>query len=495
MASGILVNIQEEVTCPICLELLTEPCSLDCGHTFCQACITANNKESRTGQEGESSCPVCRVSYQPENLRRNQLVSNIVERLREVKLSPEMEQKENLCARHGEILLLFCKEDGKVICWLCERSQEHRGHRTCLLEEVAQEYQGKLQAILKRLREEQREAENFEMEVREEITAWKHQMENERQNVQAEFKELRAILNDEEQKELQKLKDDVGGILRNLADSENEVVQQSQLVRDLISDLEQCLQRSMVEMLQDVHGIIKRSETLTLKKPKTFPKGQRRVFRAPELRQILRAFDELRDVQRYWVPVTLIPPKRKSNVVISADGRRMSYVHTFGQSNAYLNGDYQDPGVLGSPFITRGKHYWEVDVSQKRAWILGVCDENQQRNCMRLLSQEHENYQPVCLQYQPKCGYCVIGLQNYQYYAFAQSPSSDPLKIPLSLSVPPRLIGVFLDYDARTVSFFNVTNNGSLIYKFSSCSFPQKLYPYFNLMKCEAPMTLCSIGS
>ncbi|XP_032345079.1 tripartite motif-containing protein 5-like isoform X2 [Camelus ferus] len=374
MASGILVNIQEEVTCPICLELLTEPWSLHCGHTFCQACITANNKESRTGQEGESSCPVCRVSYQPENLRRNQLVSNIVERLREVRLSPEVEQKENLCARHGEKLLLFCKEDGKVICWLCERSQEHRGHRTCLLEEVAQEYQGKLQAILKRLREEQREAENFEMEVREEITAWKHQMENERQNVQAEFKELRAILNNEEQKELQKLKDDVGGILRNLADSENEVVQQSQLVRDLISDLEQCLQRSMVEMLQDVHGIIKRSETLTLKKPKTFSKEQRRVFRAPDLRLIFRVFDELRDVQRYWVPVTLIPPKRKSNVVISADGRRMSYVHTFGQSNAYLNGDYQDPGVLGSPFITRGKHYWEVDVSQKRAWILGILD-------------------------------------------------------------------------------------------------------------------------
>ncbi|XP_032345092.1 tripartite motif-containing protein 5-like isoform X1 [Camelus ferus] len=273
MASGILVNIQEEVTCPICLELLTEPCSLDCGHTFCQACITANNKESRTGQEGESSCPVCRVSYQPENLRRNQLVSNIVERLREVRLSPEVEQKENLCARHGEKLLLFCKEDGKVICWLCERSQEHRGHRTCLLEEVAQEYQGKLQAILKRLREEQREAENFEMEVREEITAWKHQMENERQNVQAEFKELRAILNDEEQKELQKLKDDVGGILRNLADSENEVVQQSQLVRDLISDLEQCLQRSMVEMLQDVHGIIKRSEIPDSEEAKNLSQG------------------------------------------------------------------------------------------------------------------------------------------------------------------------------------------------------------------------------
>ncbi|EPY80451.1 tripartite motif-containing protein 5-like [Camelus ferus] len=124
MASGILVNIQEKVTCPICLELLTETRSLDCGHTFSQACITANNKESKTGQEGESSCPLCRVSYEPKNLRPNRHVANIVERLREVRLSLEVEQKENLCTHHKEKLLLSCKEDGKAICWLCEESQQ-----------------------------------------------------------------------------------------------------------------------------------------------------------------------------------------------------------------------------------------------------------------------------------------------------------------------------------------------------------------------------------
>ncbi|XP_070480377.1 tripartite motif-containing protein 5-like isoform X5 [Equus przewalskii] len=267
MASGILVDIKEEVTCPICLDLLPEPLSLDCGHSFCKACITSNNKESKIGQEGESSCPVCRIPYQLGNLRHNRHVANIVERLRKVKLRPEEEQKRDLCVCHEEKLLLFCKEDGKVICWLCERSQEHRGHHTFLMEEIAQEYQ--------------------------------NQIQNERQSVQAEFNQMRGILDCEEQKELLKLKNEEGDILYNLAESENELVQQSLLVRTLISDVEHRLQGSTLEMLQDVNGIVERSETLTLKKPKTFPKEQRRVFRAPDLRGMLRMFNELTDVQRY----------------------------------------------------------------------------------------------------------------------------------------------------------------------------------------------------
>ena len=141
MTSAVLVDIQDEVTCPICLELLTEPLSIDCGHSFCQACITGNSKELGIGQEEESSCPVCQTSYQPGNLRPNRHLANIAERLREVVLGLGKQLKVILCVHHGEKLQLFCKEDGKLICWLCERSQEHRGHHTFLMEEVAQEYQ------------------------------------------------------------------------------------------------------------------------------------------------------------------------------------------------------------------------------------------------------------------------------------------------------------------------------------------------------------------
>ncbi|KAG5199720.1 hypothetical protein JEQ12_006199 [Ovis aries] len=365
MASEKLVNLQEEVTCPICLELLTEPLSLDCGHSFCQICITANSKESVTGQEEERKCPVCRINYESGKLRPNWHLANIVQRVREVKLSLQ-EQEKHLCAHHGEKLVLFCEEDGKVICWLCERSQEHRGHPTVLMEEVAQEYQKKLQTALERLKQEQQEAEELESDFREEIAAWKSQTQYEIQNVQAEFEKLRAILDSEETKELQKLKVEETATLCTMANSENELAQQSQLVRNLISEIEHRLRGSTMQMLQDVNDILKRSNTLTLKKPKPVLKEQRSVFRAPDLRDILRVFSGLRYMQRYWVDVTLSHTTGNRNIAISADRRQVTYVHKDQRNNrCWKEVDY-DYGVLGSPVITSGRHYWENEIQHER---------------------------------------------------------------------------------------------------------------------------------
>ncbi|XP_047732967.1 tripartite motif-containing protein 5-like isoform X2 [Prionailurus viverrinus] len=264
MASELLKCLQEEVTCPICLDILTQPLSLDCGHSFCQACITAKTKESTTNQGGESRCPVCRIRYCTGELRPNWHVANIVERLREVKVSPEEGQKINLCERHEEKLLLFCKTDGKIICWLCERSQEHRGHHTVLVEEIAQDYQKKLQEALWKLREDQQEARMLEAGIGEERTSWKKQMQTERQSIQAQFKKLKDILEYEELRELQNLENEEKAVLGRLAEAGDELAQHSQLLTDLISDLEHRLQGSTMDMLQDVNHLMESSRDSTL---------------------------------------------------------------------------------------------------------------------------------------------------------------------------------------------------------------------------------------
>nr|AAV91980.1 TRIM5alpha [Symphalangus syndactylus] len=494
MASGILVNVKEKVTCPICLELLTQPLSLDCGHSFCQACLTANHKTSMP-DEGERSCPVCRISYQHKNIRPNRHVANIVEKLREVKLSPEEGQKVDHCARHGKKLLLFCQEDRKVICWLCERSQEHRGHHTFLTEEVAQEYQMKLQAALQMLRQKQQEAEELEADIREEKASWKTQIQYDKTNILADFEQLRHILDWVESNELQNLEKEEKDVLKRLMRSEIEMVQQTQSVRELISDLEHRLQGSVMELLQGVDGVIKRMKNVTLKKPETFPKNRRRVFRAADLKVMLEVLRELRDVRRYWVDVT-VAPNNISYAVISEDMRQVSspepqiiFEAQGTISQTFVNFNYCT-GILGSQSITSGKHYWEVDVSKKSAWILGVCA-GLQPDAMYNIEQ-NENYQP-------KYGYWVIGLEEgVKCNAFQDgsihTPSA-PFVVPLSVNICPDRVGVFLDYEACTVSFFNITDHGFLIYKFSHCSFSQPVFPYLNPRKCTVPMTLCSPSS
>uniref|UniRef100_A0A2K5NB45 Tripartite motif-containing protein 5 n=1 Tax=Cercocebus atys TaxID=9531 RepID=A0A2K5NB45_CERAT len=427
MASKILLNVQEEVTCPICLELLTEPLSLGCGHSLCRACITVSNKEAVTSPGGKSSCPVCGTSYSFENLQTNRHLTNIVERLKEVKLSSDNGKKRDLCDHHGEKLLLFCKEDRKVICWLCERSQEHRGHHTVLTEELFKECQGKLQAVLKRLKKEEQEAEKLEADIREEKTSWK----------------LRSIPK---------------------------------------------YQWSAMELLQDMSGIMKWSEIWRLKKPKKVSKKLKTVFRAPDLSRMLQMFRELTAVRCYWADVTLNSVNLNLNLVLSEDQRQVISVPIW----PFQCYNY---GVLGSQYFSSGKHYWEVDVSKKTAWILGVYCRTCSRN-IKYVVRRCANHQNVYSKYRPLFGYWVIGLQNKcKYSAFEESLSSDPEVLTLSMAVPPCRVGVFLDYEAGIVSFFNVTSHGSLIYKFSKCCFSQPVYPYFNPWNCPAPMTLCPPSS
>ncbi|XP_006885712.1 PREDICTED: tripartite motif-containing protein 6-like [Elephantulus edwardii] len=483
MTSAVLVDIRDEVTCPVCLELLMEPMSLDCGHSFCQGCITGNSKQAELNHEKKSTCPVCRTSYQPGHLRPNRHLASIVERLREAVLDPEKQLKVNLCDYHGEKLQLFCKEDGMVICWLCERSQEHRGHHTFLVEEAAQEYQEMFQESLKRLKKEQEEADKLTDVVRKKKAYWQSQVEPERHRIQKQFNQLRSILDKEEQRELKKLEEEERKGLTIIEEAEDELVQQSQALRELISDLELRCQGSAMELLQNVNDVTQRSESWTLNKPKDLPTKLRSSFRAPDLKKMLRVFRELTNAQSFWVDVTLNPQTANLNLLLSRNLRQVRFVGDKLPGPSYLREHY-DCSVLGFQNFSSGKHYWEVDVTNKTDWVLGVCSNS-------LVPESsfypYTNNQNVFTGYQPQSGYWVIGLKhNHEYRAYEDSSTS----LLLLITVPPRRVGVFLDYEAGIVSFYNVTNHGLPIYTFSKYYFPTPLCPYFNPCNCVVPMTL-----
>ncbi|XP_036907459.1 E3 ubiquitin-protein ligase TRIM22-like isoform X2 [Sturnira hondurensis] len=448
----------DAVTCPICREVLKEPMSLDCGHNFCQDCITAES-ESGNLLELECRCPVCQIRYQPWNLRINWQLAERVKKLREVNMSSQQPRRRDLCEHHGENYDTFCKDDEKALCRLCV--QEHQGHQMSPIMEVVKEYQEKIQEALKKLSQEQQEAEQLEADIKEERATWKNRMQTERKRILQGFEKMRGILDKEEQRELHKLEEDE---------------------------------------VNDVINVLRRSEIDTLNKPKIVSNKTKSVFRVPDLAGMLQMFKELTEVQSYWVDLMLNPLNAVSNVVISADQRQV----TVGQQSTFSDVhpcnpcDFSAFDVVGTQHFSSGKYYWEVDVSGKIAWILGVYSAPSNLNSKKssgFVFNPSVNDSNAYSRFRPENGYWVIGLQNRSVYsAFQDSPTSDPKVLTLYMTVPPCRVGVFLDFEAGAVSFFNITNQGSLIYKFSNCHFSQTAYPYFNPWNCPVPMTLCPPG-
>lgn len=182
MAEANISVDQEAFTCSICLKILKDPVTINCGHSFCMECI--NTYWNASDHRGIYSCPQCRETYSPRPiLRKNNIIAEVVEKLKrtassvpqyagpgdvacdyctgrkqkaiksclmcmvslcKTHLKPHHEVpalinhklvkactdlQERLCSRHDKLLDIYCQTDQTCICYLC-MVDEHRGHDT-----------------------------------------------------------------------------------------------------------------------------------------------------------------------------------------------------------------------------------------------------------------------------------------------------------------------------------------------------------------------------
>uniref|UniRef100_A0A8C3JZW1 B30.2/SPRY domain-containing protein n=1 Tax=Calidris pygmaea TaxID=425635 RepID=A0A8C3JZW1_9CHAR len=128
--------------------------------------------------------------------------------------------------------------------------------------------------------------------------------------------------------------------------------------------------------------------------------------------------------------------------------------------------------VLGSEGFSSGKHYWEVDVEKSNDWDLGVAGKSAQRKG------------PISLS--PKDQFWVLGLSSKNYWVRTGALTR------LAVQKNPRKVGVYLNCEEKSVTFFNVTDM-SVMFTFKDCAFSEELYPFFKISQKESTMRICSV--
>ncbi|XP_007939257.1 E3 ubiquitin-protein ligase TRIM68 [Orycteropus afer afer] len=306
------------------------------------------------------------------------------------------------------------------------------------------------------------------------------QVETRKQSIIWEFEKYRRLLK-KKQTSSQLLEVEVATALASLEQEEREtvqklelnhdqLVQQSRVLLRMIAELEERSQRPVRRMLQGIQEIINRSKAWSLQRPEPVSLELKTECRILGLREILKT---------YAVDVCLDPDTAYSRLIVSEDRKSVCYGDTKQKLPDNPERFYRYNIVLGSQCISSGQHYWEVEVGDRSEWGLGVCKENVDRKEVVYLS--------------PHYGFWVIRLRKGNEYR--AGTDEYPL---LSLSVPPRRVGVFLDYEAHDISFYNVTDNGSHIFTFPHYPFPGRLLPYFSPCYSigannTAPLTICSL--
>ncbi|KAJ8798165.1 hypothetical protein J1605_016798 [Eschrichtius robustus] len=440
-ALALAVELQGEATCSICLELFREPVSVECGHSFCRACIARCWERPGPGATAASHklscslpCPQCREPARPGQLRPNRQLAAVATLLRRFSLPAGAQGERGPpeavaagCAQHREPLKLYCQDDGRAICVVCDRAREHRAHAVLPLDEAVQEAKELLESRLKVLKKDLEDYEEFRSTEEKESKDLLKQMAAEREKVGAEFQALRAFLVEQE-----------GRLLGRLEELSREVTQKQN------------------ENLAQLGGEIAQLSKLSSQIQETTCKSDLDFLQNPVTALPL-------SLSKGWSPcsveLTLDPDTANPRLILSLDLKSVRLGQRAQDLPSHPRRFDTNTRVLASCGFSSGRHHWEVEVGSKDGWAFGVARESVRRKGLTPFTPEE--------------GVWALQLNSGQYWAV-----TSPERTPLSCGHLSR-VRVALDLEVGAVSFY-AAEDMHHIYTFR-VNFQERVFPLFSV--------------
>ncbi|XP_034877954.1 pyrin isoform X5 [Mirounga leonina] len=461
-------------------------------------------------QEGDDSCRYSVASRYPKTSGKCSPSSFLSLASLTVNNSEDYKQQEGLqianlspkslpqCERHmKQVQLLFCEDHKEPICLICRLSQEHQGHWVRPIEEAALEYKEQIQKQLEHLKELRKSGEEQRSQGDKKTAKFLKQTETQKQRHRHQLEQLYHLLEQQEKlfvASIEDLNQTIGQVREKYS---TQVSRDIALLDELIGELEAKQYQPEWELMQDIGVTLYRVKMATVPKPwNTPPEVEKKIHliyqKSEFVEKSIKSFSEtLRsEMDTFNFPELICAQAHAVNVILDAETAHPNLIFSNNLKSVRLgnkcnrlpdNPERFDSCIiaLGFPSFLSGRHYWEVEVGNKTGWILGICKASASRKGSMTLS--------------PDNGYWVVMMMKRNEYQVSTIPPTR-----LQIREPPRRVGIFLDYKAGEISFYNVTYK-SLIYTFTSFSSSGPLQPMFSPGthdggKNTDPLTICPVG-
>ncbi|XP_028296643.1 E3 ubiquitin/ISG15 ligase TRIM25-like isoform X1 [Gouania willdenowi] len=466
MACNAVTLTEDQLSCSLCLDLLRVPVTLPCGHTYCHSCIQLFWDSPRL--KNGCGCPQCRATFDPRPpLSRNIVLEEVLQKLQEAastrkeaappKLQSLLRDRElKQCVRHTrhqnkvkEKSLHELKESEKELGFYIRFIK----HATDAALEESHRVFSKLMRCLEKQSREVKE------KIREEEKHVLSRAENHLKKIQSEIQTLQRTSESEEQKfeELQfstkkeKIdeKENMDELLYVMYES----------LRAALSDVKESLKLEDQRISHKVSSL-KEYDMNTSEKIKATDRD--RLDMEPRTRA---------DFLHYYNNITLDLHTANCYVSLSEDLKEAT---TLSEPQSYSDRPERFTNwaqVLGRAGLA-GRCYWEVE------WFgsvcVGVCYRSMRRTGGGGDSKLGHNRRSWSLD-------CSDSSCSFHHHKLSVSVSSCSSKL-----------GLYLDFRAGTLSFYDVCSSMKLLHKVQT-SFTQPLYPAF-WVGLGSTLQLCSLS-
>ncbi|KAK2838026.1 hypothetical protein Q5P01_015238 [Channa striata] len=453
------------LSCNVCSETFRDPVSLSCNHSFCSSCL-----QQFWEQAQNKNCPICKRKSSKEfpavNFALKELADSFAERLKTGSSETEKEEAnvELVCDKHQEEPRLFCEDEDRAVCPVCEFSLHHN-HKVVPIEQAVSDLKEQLKSDLKSLQDKRDKYKQVEETYNKMIEHSKKQLLSTEKQIRAEFNKLHQFLKEEEVYSLAALREEEEQKGTTMSREMKRIQEQISSLSVSICAVEEDLQKHNVSFLSSYKATQTRARVQgSLSDPQLLSGALIDV--AKHLGNLsFRVWDKMRD-KVHFSPVILDPNTANSCLCLSHDLTSVRRGDSKQQlpNNPERNNKYSS--VLGSEGFSSGKHSWEVEVGDNPGWNVGLTKESVDRKGKRFASPE---YGVWCLLY-----------ENGKY--------TNGLGKTVTVKKSLQRIRVQLDYDIGEVSFHD-PEDMTHIYTHRD-TFTEKLFPYFSVgqaAECKTP--------